>query len=57
LRIVDWETAGWFPLYWEYTTAKNINAYNPFWADLVDYLIVPEELKIETIKCKFFGSF
>jgi aminoglycoside phosphotransferase len=23
--IMDWETAGWFPPYWEYTCAKNAN--------------------------------
>ncbi|KAG8358290.1 hypothetical protein FVEN_g4216 [Fusarium venenatum] len=23
--IVDWETAGWFPAYWEYTTARYVN--------------------------------
>lgn len=23
--IVDWETAGWYPSYWEYTTACQVN--------------------------------
>ncbi|KAF7550422.1 hypothetical protein G7046_g8019 [Stylonectria norvegica] len=31
--IIDWETAGWFPPYWEYTCAKHVNPYNTFWAD------------------------
>lgn len=28
--IVDWDTAGWFPPYWEYVCAKNVNPYNTF---------------------------
>lgn len=28
--IVDWDTAGWFPEYWEYTTAINVNPFNEF---------------------------
>lgn len=28
--VVDWETTGWFPRYWEYTCAKNVNPYNTF---------------------------
>jgi aminoglycoside phosphotransferase (APT) family kinase protein len=26
--IVDWETAGWYPPYWEYTTALQVNIMN-----------------------------
>ncbi|RSL83534.1 hypothetical protein CEP52_016694 [Fusarium oligoseptatum] len=57
--IVDWETAGWFPPYWEYTTAKYVNPQNPFWADPVDQFItpMPEELRMETIRRKYFGDF
>jgi aminoglycoside phosphotransferase len=39
--IIDWETAGWFPVYWEYTTAKFVNPMNPFWADPVNQFITP----------------
>lgn len=31
--IIDWDTAGWFPEYWEYTTAYNVHPYNGFWKD------------------------
>ncbi|UPK91001.1 hypothetical protein LCI18_001936 [Fusarium solani-melongenae] len=57
--IVDWETAGWFPPYWEYTTAKYVNPQNPCWADPVDQFItpMPEELRMETIRRKYFGDF
>ncbi|KAI0426083.1 kinase-like domain-containing protein [Xylaria sp. FL1042] len=57
--IVDWETAGWFPSYWEYTCAKNVNPQNPFWADEVDRFLkpMPHELKMENIRRKYFGAF
>ena len=29
--IVDWDTAGWYPQYWEYTIAYNVNPCNAFW--------------------------
>lgn len=57
--ILDWETAGWFPIYWEYTCAKYVNPQNPFWADFVDRFLdpMPDELKMETIRRKYFGDF
>lgn len=56
--ILDWETAGWFPAYWEYTCAKYVNPQNPFWADPVDQFLtpMPHELKMETIRRKYFGD-
>ncbi|TQV94306.1 hypothetical protein V2A60_002660 [Cordyceps javanica] len=59
IGIVDWETAGWFPVYWEYTCAKYVNPQNPFWADPVDQFLapMPEELTMEAIRRKHFGDF
>ena len=57
--IVDWETAGWYPSYWEYTTAWNVNPQNQFWRDEVDKFLrpMPEELEMEKIRLKYFGDF
>ncbi|KAM5357519.1 hypothetical protein ACJZ2D_016181 [Fusarium nematophilum] len=57
--IVDWETAGWFPSYWEYTCAKNVNPQNMFWADEVDRFIapMPNEREMEGIRRQYFGVF
>ncbi|KAI1194614.1 kinase-like domain-containing protein [Nemania serpens] len=57
--IIDWETAGWFPPYWEYTCAKNVNPYNVFWAEEVDGFLepMPYELKMDGIRQKYFGAF
>ncbi|KFY29188.1 hypothetical protein V491_00148 [Pseudogymnoascus sp. VKM F-3775] len=56
--IVDWETAGWYPSYWEYTTASNVNPQNLFWKKEVDRFLepMPEELAMEEIRQKYFGD-
>lgn len=56
--IVDWETAGWYPSYWEYTTAWNVNPQNQFWQKEVDKFLqpVPKELKMEQIRLEYFGD-
>jgi len=57
--IIDWETAGWWPEYWEYTSVWHINPYNEFWREEVDKFLEPkvEELEMERVRRKFFGDF
>lgn len=57
--IVDWETAGWYPSYWEYTTACQVNPRNLFWADEIDKFLepVPEALAMERLRQQYFGDF
>lgn len=59
VAIVDWETAGWYPHYWEYTSAKNTNPQNIWWQEEVDNFIepMPEALEMEAIRRRFFGDF
>ncbi|PWY69036.1 kinase-like protein [Aspergillus sclerotioniger CBS 115572] len=56
--IVDWETAGWYPSYWEYTTASQVNPQNSFWIHEIDKFLqpMPEELAMEGIRQKYFGD-
>jgi aminoglycoside phosphotransferase len=56
--IVDWETAGWYPSYWEYTTAQQVNPQNSFWVHEIDKFLqpMPEELAMERIRQKYFGD-
>lgn len=56
--IVDWETAGWYPQYWEYTTACQVNFRNIFWlAEIGKFLEPwPEELKMEKLRQAYFGD-
>jgi aminoglycoside phosphotransferase len=56
--IVDWETAGWYPQYWEYTTASQVNPMNIFWREEIDKFLdpMPKELGMEKIRQKYFGD-
>ncbi|OBT53992.1 hypothetical protein VE04_05964 [Pseudogymnoascus sp. 24MN13] len=56
--IIDWETAGWYPVYWEYTTASHVNPQNLFWKEEVGRFVdpMPKELAIEEIRQKYFGD-
>ncbi|PKS08733.1 hypothetical protein jhhlp_004786 [Lomentospora prolificans] len=57
--IVDWETAGWMPAYWEYTTAWNASPSNLFWQDEVDKYItpLPHARDMENLRRQYFGGF
>lgn len=57
--IVDWETAGWYPSYWEYTSAWNVNPQNEFWRNEINKFIdsMPEELAMDQLRLKYFGEF
>jgi len=57
--IVDWETAGWYPSYWEYTSAWYVNPQNEFWREEVDKFIkpMPEALAMDQLRLKYFGEF
>lgn len=49
--IVDWECAGWYPEYWEYTKAHFSARYNVRWtADVFDQVLCyRDELKAEDL--------
>ncbi|KAI2707281.1 hypothetical protein CBS147332_6935 [Penicillium roqueforti] len=56
--IIDWETSGWYPSYWEYTTAHQVNPYNPFWVHEIDKFLqpMPEDLAMDQVRLKYFGD-
>ncbi|KAI3326109.1 kinase-like protein [Xylariaceae sp. AK1471] len=58
VAIIDWETAGWFPSYWEYVCAWNVNPQNEFWRQEVDEFLtpMPYELRMDCIRRKYFGD-
>ncbi|PGH02261.1 hypothetical protein AJ80_08886 [Polytolypa hystricis UAMH7299] len=57
--IIDWDTAGWYPDYWEYTTAYNVNPYNDFWKDEIGKFLeeYPDALEMEQLRQKYFKAF
>lgn len=56
--IIDWESAGWYPEYWEYTNARCTTLLNGFWREEIDNFLhlYPEELEMEYIRQKYFGA-
>ena len=42
--ILDWEMAGWFPEYWEYTTALGLSVSQP-WIEMLKGVFVEYELE------------
>lgn len=56
--IIDWETAGWYPSYWEYTTALNKNPYNRFWQKEMAEVLEPrpKDLAMEEVRDRYFGD-
>ncbi|KAF2208991.1 hypothetical protein CERZMDRAFT_100978 [Cercospora zeae-maydis SCOH1-5] len=57
--IIDWETAGWLPPYWEYVTAWNVNPQNAFWQKEVDRFLepLPYARQMDLIRRRYFGLF
>jgi hypothetical protein len=56
--IIDWETAGWYLSYWEYTSAYQVNPQNSFWVYEIDKFLqpMPEELAMGRVRQKYFGD-
>ena len=57
--IIDWEFSGWYPHYWEYTSAWFGNVTRTDWQDvLVKFLNQPhpDEFKMEEVRNKWWGE-
>ncbi|TVY92148.1 hypothetical protein LAWI1_G004856 [Lachnellula willkommii] len=57
VAIIDFELSGFYPEYWEYTCAMNVNSQDGFWkAEIGKFLDpYPRELEIEENRRKHFG--
>lgn len=57
--IIDWEFSGWYPHYWEYTSAWFGNVVRTEWQGLIDKFLdrpSPEILKMEEVRNKWWGE-
>ena len=56
VALIDFELSGFYPEYWEYTTAMNVNRSDGFWkAEVVKFLkAYPREWEMEQIRLKLF---
>ncbi|KAI1396501.1 kinase-like domain-containing protein [Hypoxylon fuscum] len=53
--IVDWEMAGWYPWYWEYTTAINTHCIKGWWEEVGKFLDeCPEEKEMDDLWRKLY---
>ncbi|KAI1084874.1 kinase-like domain-containing protein [Whalleya microplaca] len=54
--IIDWETAGWLPNYWEYTCTRGVLPWYAFSQEEVDQFLLPmhHELGMDMIRRKYF---
>ncbi len=57
--IIDWTTAGWYPSYWEYTSACQVHLFYSFWREEIDKFLdtMPEELAMEETRRRYFGDY
>lgn len=39
VSLIDWETAGWYPEYWEYCHSLIIARYKPDWLEMVEKIL------------------
>lgn len=57
--IIDWELSGWYPNYWEYTSAWLSSVTRTEWQGSIDKFLdpFPQELKMEATGQKWWGEF
>ncbi|KAK4044186.1 hypothetical protein C8A01DRAFT_43100 [Parachaetomium inaequale] len=56
--VIDWEFSGWYPHYWEYTSAWYWALMRPWWQDALPNFLDPhpEELAMEVMRQKWWGE-
>lgn len=56
--LIDWEFSGWYPHYWEYTSAWHGNSTRTEWQALLNEFLdcYPIELEMERIRQKWWGE-
>jgi len=56
--IIDWEFSGWYPPYWEYTSAWFGNLTRGEWQGILLLLLnpYPKELEMERTRSKWWGE-
>ena len=57
--IIDWEFSGWYPYYWEYTSAWFGNVTRTEWQGMLIKFLdppPPQEFKLEEVRNKWWGE-
>ena len=58
VALLDWESAGWMPPYWEYTSAWHANPTDRVWREEVGRFVTPwpDALAMEIVRRGYFGG-
>jgi thiamine kinase-like enzyme len=58
VALIDWEFSGWYPHYWEYTSAWYGNRIRTAWQDDLSQFLEPHsaELVMEITRQKWWGD-
>ncbi|EFR01046.1 serine/threonine protein kinase [Nannizzia gypsea CBS 118893] len=56
--IIDWEFAGWYPSYWEYTSAYQVMYTKTQWQGMIGNFLDPytKQLKMERTRQRWWGE-
>lgn len=56
--LIDWEFSGWYPHYWEYTSAWSTQILMTEWQNALPSFLetFPEELKMEMVRQRWWGE-
>ena len=59
VALLDWESAGWMPPYWEYTSAWHASPMGRTWTAEVGRFVTPwpGALAMEIVRRGYFGEF
>lgn len=57
--VIDWEFSGWYPCYWEYTSAWCGNLTRQAWQEVLPKFldVYPDELEMEKTRQRWWGEF
>ncbi|KAL8285894.1 hypothetical protein RB597_002802 [Gaeumannomyces tritici] len=58
VAIIDWEFSGWYPVYWEYTSAWTTHILNTEWQGAIPRFLEPHPgaLKMERTRQRWWGD-
>lgn len=59
VAIIDWQFSGWYPGYWEYTSAYLTNVMREYWVEALDLFLDKDEkaLEMERVRQMWWGPY
>lgn len=59
VAIIDWQLSGWYPGYWEYTSAYLTNVMREYWVEALELFLDTDEkaLEMERVRQMWWGPY